>query len=74
VGRLGRARRVQRRNRFALGRLGSPEELFGTSILDLTELTDRPLAITVGFVEQGGDKSQWIQHYSPWRKNAMFGC
>lgn len=40
----------------------SPEEIFGSSIDDLVELSDRPLAITeVGSVEQGGDKARWIK-------------
>ena len=39
----------------------SPAEIFGSSVRDLQELSDRPLAITeVASVEQGGDKAAWI--------------
>jgi mannan endo-1,4-beta-mannosidase len=39
----------------------SPEEVFGDSLADLQDLTDRPLAITeVASAEQGGDKAAWI--------------
>ena len=46
---------------LAWGGWRTPEEVFGTSVDDLQELSDRPLAITeVGSVEQGGDKARWI--------------
>ena len=39
----------------------SPAEIFGSSVRDLKELSDRPLAITeVASAEQGGDKAAWI--------------
>jgi glycosyl hydrolase family 26 len=39
----------------------SPEDVFGDSLADLQDLTDRPLAITeVASTEQGGDKAGWI--------------
>lgn len=39
----------------------TPEDLFGASIDDLRELSDRPMAITeVGSAEQGGNKALWV--------------
>jgi beta-mannanase len=39
-----------------------PEQLFGPSIDDLSQLSQRPLALTeVGCVEEGGDKANWIK-------------
>ena len=40
----------------------SPEQVFGPSLDDLSDLSDRPLAITeVGSAEQGGDKAAWVE-------------
>lgn len=40
----------------------SPQEIFGRSVADLHELTDRPLAITeTASTDQGGDKAAWIR-------------
>jgi hypothetical protein len=39
----------------------SPRQVFGSSLDDLEDLSDRPLAITeVGSAEQGGDKAAWV--------------
>jgi hypothetical protein len=39
----------------------SPQQVFGKSLSDLHELTDRPLVVTeVASAEQGGDKADWI--------------
>ena len=40
----------------------SPQAVFGRSLDDLQDLSDRPLAITeVGSTEQGGDKAKWVE-------------
>jgi beta-mannanase len=40
----------------------TPEQVFGTSLDDLRELSQRPLVITeVGSAEQGGSKATWIR-------------
>jgi hypothetical protein len=39
----------------------SPREIFGASLEDLRDLSDRPVAITeTGSVEEGGDKARWV--------------
>lgn len=39
----------------------TPAQVFGPSLEDLADLSDRPLAITeVGSAEEGGDKAAWI--------------
>ena len=40
----------------------SPEDVFGPSLTDLSNLSDRPLAISeVASAEQGGNKATWIE-------------
>ncbi len=48
-----------------------PEAIFGASVEDLREITDKPLLITeTASVEQGGDKAAWIRALFAYARDA----